>query len=223
MQSGPIHVYVSTESCLLREALVNMLTRKDEFRVAGSGGVTPETLRQVLAFAPDVLLADSSVEQLSRVNLMAELRKAMTGLKIVLFAMADDADVFLRAVRYGVRGYLTKQASPRDIVSAVSAAAQGRTACPPNLYAALFDYVSLEVESAGSFRLRAGLGLTRREQQLVAMLSQGLTNKEIAAKLFLSEYTIKNHVHRILKKLGAADRMAVVEQCRVQNYCLPSN
>jgi DNA-binding NarL/FixJ family response regulator len=67
-----------------------------------------------------------------------------------------------------------------------------------------------------NFQIRASLGLTRREQQLVQMIGLGLTNKEIAAQLNLSEQTVKNHVHRMLRKAGASDRLAVVELCRTQ-------
>jgi DNA-binding NarL/FixJ family response regulator len=86
--------------------------------------------------------------------------------------------------------------------------------CPPRLCQVLFDYMAQERASFPNFLLKPQFGLTRREQQLVQMISGGFTNKEIAVELGLSEQTVKNHVHRMLRKLGAGDSLAVVEVCR---------
>jgi DNA-binding NarL/FixJ family response regulator len=80
---------------------------------------------------------------------------------------------------------------------------------------ALFERVANQKTHPPSFAIRHNLGLTRREQQLVQMISRGLTNKEIASQLNLSEQTVKNHIHRMLRKLGATDRLGAVELCRV--------
>ncbi len=216
MNGSEIEIYLVSESCLLREALVKMLTRRNEMRVTGASGMTSDAFREIVAAAPDVLLCDVSLAKMSGVSLVPELTRVLPELKIVLFGMSEDSAASLSAVRIGVRGYLTREASGSDIAGVVIAVAAGRAVCPPGLCSVLFDYVAGAEDPTSRFRLRPGLGLTRREQQLVGMLACGLTNKEIAAKLFLSEYTIKNHVHRILKKIGADCRMAVVEQCRVK-------
>ncbi len=80
----------------------------------------------------------------------------------------------------------------------------------------LFDYVSQQSRVLPTFRAKQQLGLTRREQQLVEMIGRGLTNKEIAQQLKVAEQTIKNHVHRMLRKVGVSDRLAVVDLCRTQ-------
>ena len=98
--------------------------------------------------------------------------------------------------------------------SAVRAVASDQAVCPPDLCLALFEYVATQ-RMHFSFRLKRDLGLTRREQQLVQMIDRGLTNKEIASQLNLSEQTVKNHIHRMLRKLGASSRLAAVELCRV--------
>jgi DNA-binding NarL/FixJ family response regulator len=119
---------------------------------------------------------------------------------------------FARRIR--VAGYILKDASAVELASAVRAVAEGQAVCPPNLCMALFEFVAEERPEQFSFRLGHDLGLTRREQQLVQMIDRGLTNKEIAAQLNLSEQTVKNHVHRMLRKLGASDRLAAAELCR---------
>jgi len=94
--------------------------------------------------------------------------------------------------------------------------ANGEAACPPHLCAALFRYLARQSNQVPNLNVKLGLGLTHREQQLVLLISQGMTNKEIASQLQLAEQTVRNHVHRMLRKVGASDRLAVVELCRLQ-------
>jgi len=93
---------------------------------------------------------------------------------------------------------------------------EGEAVCPPSLCLDLFDYVCQQSRLLPNFRVKQQLGLTRREQQLVEMIGRGLTNKEIAQQLNVAEQTIKNHVHRMLRKVGVNDRLAVVDLCRTQ-------
>ena len=106
-----------------------------------------------------------------------------------------------------------------EVAAAVRSVANGEAICPPTLCRVLFDeFAKPNIQAHPSFTLRRNLGLTRREQQLVQMISHGLTNKEIAAQLNLSEQTIKNHIHRMLRKLGATDRLGAVEICRMPGF-----
>ena len=102
-----------------------------------------------------------------------------------------------------------------EIADAVRCVVGDGAVCPPQLGLALFDHLAQQAR-VPSFHLRHTLGLTRREQQLVQLIGLGLTNKEIANQLNLSEQTVKNHVHRMLRKVGASDRLGVVEFCRTQ-------
>jgi len=140
-------------------------------------------------------------------------------LRIVAFGMEDSEEAFLTAVRAGVVGYVLKDAYSSDVVEAVRLAAQGEAVCPPRLCLCLFAHFANQPTGMPKLRLRTRLPLTRREQELVPMIAQGLTNKEIAVQLSLSAQTVKNHVHRILQKAGS-NRLAVQEQCRVPELTL---
>jgi DNA-binding NarL/FixJ family response regulator len=134
---------------------------------------------------------------------------------VVMVGMEANRETFLRAVRDGVVGYVLKDASAVEVAAAVRSVAGDEAVCPPTLCLNLFQYVATQRAQAPSFHIKHSLGLTRREQQLVQMISRGLTNKEIASQLNLSEQTVKNHIHRMLRKLGASDRLAAVELCRM--------
>lgn len=209
-----VQVFILAENRLLREALTRILSKKNDIKVVGACAFTPDVVEQVCSVAPDVLLSDSAAVALSDLRLVTEVRAAVPGLKVVMIGMDADQETFLRAVRDGIVGFVLKDASAMEVATAVRSVANGEAVCPPGLCLSLFELVAAENSAPNSFVIKHNLGLTRREQQLVQMISRGLTNKEIAGQLNLSEQTIKNHVHRMLRKLGAADRFKAVEICR---------
>jgi DNA-binding NarL/FixJ family response regulator len=209
-----VQVFILAENRLLREALTRILGKKNDIRVVGASAFSPDVVEQISSAAPDVLLSDSAAVALSDLRLVSEVRAAIPGLKVVMIGMDADREIFLRAVRDGIVGFVLKDASAMEVATAVRSVANNEAVCPPGLCLALFESVASR-NNAASFVIRHNLGLTRREQQLVQMISHGLTNKEIASQLSLSEQTVKNHIHRMLRKLGATDRLGAVEICRM--------
>jgi DNA-binding NarL/FixJ family response regulator len=209
-----VQVFILAENRLLREALTRILSKKSDIKVVGASAFSPDVVEQISSVAPDVLLSDSAVVALSDLRLVSEVRAAIPGLKVVMIGMEADPETFLRAVRDGVVGYMLKDASAMEVAAAVRSVANDEAVCPPSLCLALFERVATQNASPSNFVIRHNLGLTRREQQLVQLISHGLTNKEIATQLNLSEQTVKNHIHRMLRKVGATDRLGAVERCR---------
>lgn len=214
-ESAVLQVFILAENRLLREALARILNKKSDIRVVGASAFAPDIVQQIGAVAPQVLLCDSATVALSELRLVSEVRADMPGLRVVMVGMDAEPATFLRAVRDGVVGYVLKEASAMEVAACVRAVANGEAVCPPQLCMALFEQLANPAPQSRGFIFRQELGLTRREQQLVQMISHSLTNKEIAAQLNLSEQTVKNHVHRLLRKLGARDRLSAVERCRM--------
>jgi two-component system, NarL family, response regulator DevR len=212
-EQGGIKVFLLAENRLLREALARIFSKKSDITLVGACDFSPQAIERITAPAPDVLLMDSFPAVLSHLKFISEVRLAMPGIKVVLIGMEADEQVFLQAVRGGAVGYVLKDASALEVVASVRAVADGDAVCPPQLCLPLFRYVARQCDHLPSFQVKASLGLSNREQQLVGLIGQGLTNKEIASQLNLSE---QNHVHRMLRKVGARDRLAVVELCRMQ-------
>jgi len=210
-----VQVFILAENRLLREALARILNKKSDIRVVGASSFVPDIVDLITDTAPDVLLSDSAALALSDLRLVSEVRAVIPSLKVVMIGMDVDREVFLRGVRNGIVGYILKDASAMEVATCVRSVANGEAVCPPVLCLTLFEQVAKQSTQPTHFFIKHNLGLTRREQQLVHMISRGLTNKEIAAQLNLSEQTIKNHIHRMLRKLGANDRLAAVEICRL--------
>jgi len=138
---------------------------------------------------------------------------------VVLIGMGEEEEKFIEAVKCGVSGYLLNDASASDVIAAIRAAARGEAVCPPQLCRALFRMVAHTArEAPPPTKMASVRSLTIRQRQLVSLVAKGFTNKEIAAQLNLSEYTIKNHIHRIMKQVDVASRHEIVDAARTSGY-----
>jgi len=212
---APVTLFLLVQNRLLREALARILSKKEDIRVVGSCAFSPDSSQEIIAAAPDILVMDSFTTNVAHIAFVREVQENVSGMKLVMIGMEDDEQQFLQAVREGVLGYVLKDASALEVVAAVRAVANGGAACDPRLCAYLFRFAA-EKNQMPNFHVRSKLGLTTREQQLVRLISRGLTNKEIATELNLADQTIRNHIHRMLRKLGATHRLAVVDMCRME-------
>ena len=219
---GKISVFLLAENRLLREALAKILNKKTDITVVGSAPLSSGVVLKITASSPQVLLFDPPHNTRGECSIIPPLRKALPTLKVVMIGMDPDKELFLRAVRDGIAGYVLKDATAPEVADAVRSVAENQAVCPAALCQALFEYVARQPPAYPNLLVKHHMGLTRREQQLVEMIGRGLTNKEIAVTLGLSEQTIKNHIHRMLRKLGASDRLAAAEMCRTDNSLLPA-
>jgi len=212
----PISVYLVVQNRLLRETLVRLFEKRAGIAVVGESQYSEATTEHLASTPCDILLLDSLTSVFAR-NLIEEVNGRSTQSRIVLFGMDEDEATFLKAVRLGVSGYLLKDASSAEIISAVRGVAQGEAVCPAKLAMALFQHVAQDYrQRSGMDDQQAGIkiGLTYRQRELVALVAKGLTNKEIAARLNLSEFTVKNHIYRIMRHVEAESRQEAVDVIR---------
>ncbi len=202
-----VEVFLLAENRLLREALIRILAKKSDIRVVGAAPYSPSALEQIKGARPRIVLLDSVAPVFSEARFVANLHAAIPGVRVAMIDMELDEQIFLRAVREGVVGYVLKDASATEVAATIRAVSAGEAVCPPSLSMSLFNVVKRRLILAPTSRV-----LSRREEELVGLLRERLTNKEIATRLNLSEQTVKNHVHRILRKVGAPDRLAIVER-----------
>jgi two-component system, NarL family, nitrate/nitrite response regulator NarL len=215
-----IRVFLLIENCLLREALFRLFRKRPDILVVGQSGQASVTARQVLDSGCDLLIIDScEVKWLGARTVTG--REEQAAFKAILIGMESDEEQFITAVRSGVVGYLLKDASASDVVAAVRSVFRGEAVCPPQLCASLFRFV---VQTTKKMPLQSAMSrpdLTLRQQQLVGLIAKGLTNKEIASRLNLSEFTVRNHVHRILKQVDAGSRSEAVHTIRAHGFQIP--
>ena len=207
-------VFVVAENCLLRETLVRALSKKNDLVVAGAVPFSPSALGAISVACPDVVLFDSAKIALSGPRAIARMREAGQHAKVVMIGMEEDETTFLRAVGEGVVGYVLEDAPVAENVRVIRAVAAGEAVCPARYSIRLFQCAARDISFSFNPSQETRFGLTRREQQLVGLVRLGLSNKEIGERLNLSEQTIKNHIHRILRKVGATDRLDIVARCQ---------
>jgi two-component system, NarL family, response regulator DevR len=206
-----VRVFLLAENRLLREALVRLLAKKDNISIVGSAPYSPEVIQQILAAEPTIVVLDSVSKALSQERIIHRLHAARPEIGVVMVGMTADEGVFLRLVREGVLGYVLTDASALEVWRAIRDVAAGAAVCPAALSVSLFRCVARSPMSFPSVRLQKIPDFSPRQQQLAGLIREGLSNKEVAARLNLSEQTVKNHVHRMLRRAGAADRMTMAE------------
>lgn len=216
--SRPIRVFLLIENRLLREALVRLFRKRSDLLVVGQSGQADVTHSEVLESKCDVLVIASFHTSCFQASFLLDC-VGQFGFKVILIGMDADEEQFLATVRSGVTGYLLKDASASDVVGAVRAVHRGEAVCPSQLCAALFRFVA-QVPKETAVNTPSRPDLTLRQQQLVALVAKGLTNKEIASHLNLSEYTVRNHIHRILKQVDAESRSEAVDVIRASGYAI---
>ena len=214
-KSIDVNVFLATENRLLRDTLARLLRKQSGIQVAGMAANTENISGQIVESGCDTVLTDFSPGSSTSLLLRA-LHEEHSQLKIILIGMEDDPEIFMSAIRLGARGYVLKDASALEIVTAIRRVGRGDAICPANLCMVLVEHVwneerkklSLPASAAASSRL------THRQLQLMNLVADGLSNKEIASSLNLSQYTVKNHLRRVMRQVEASNRYDAVELMR---------
>jgi DNA-binding NarL/FixJ family response regulator len=214
-----IRVFLLIENRLLREALVRLFRKRSDLTVVGQSGQADLDVQEILESNCNVLVVASFQANWLPANITLECLGQL-GFKVVLIGMDCDEEQFLATVRAGVTGYLLKDASASDVLNAVRSVYRGEAVCPPQLCLTLFRFVAQMAKEARAAGPASRPELTLRQQQLVSLVAQGLTNKEIASRLNLSEFTVRNHIHRILKQVDAESRSEAVDVIRASGFVL---
>ncbi|GIH13730.1 response regulator transcription factor [Rugosimonospora africana] len=203
-----IRVVVADDQTAVREGLALLLGLLDDVDVVGSAADGDEAVALVAEHGADVVLMDLRMPRCDGVTATARIRADHPETQIVvLTTYAEDADI-LAALRAGALGYLTKDAGRAQIAAAVRAAANGQSVLDPQVQQRL-----LAAATGAAPVTEGGLpdGLTAREGDVLRLIAGGLSNREIAAKLYVSEATVKSHINRLFAKTGVRDRAQAVQ------------
>lgn len=216
-RKSTIAVFLLMENRFMGDALARVLRRREDLNVVGRACPCETSAEVVAESGCEVVVLDFADR--SWLEILGEKsKKGQRAMLPVVIGMDAEKETFLEAVRGGIRGYLLKDASAADVVSAVRSAVRGDAICPPQMCAALFQETIRIGRYGPEKKPRRKAGLTIRQQKLMTLVARGLTNKEISKELNLSEYTVRNHISRILKQLDAESRSEAVEVVREYGY-----
>jgi len=208
----PISVLIVDDQRVVRDGLSMLVSLIDGIAVVGSASDGDEALRLAEAHRPDVVLMDLRMPGTDGIEATAQLRQRLPATRVLVLTTYADQAAILPALRAGALGYLTKEASAEQIEAAIRAVYAGQTHLDPavqeRLVAAVTGDPPATSRAAGSRELPGGL--TAREAEVLTLLAAGLSNAEIAQRLFVSNATVKTHINRIFAKTGARDRAQAV-------------
>jgi two-component system, NarL family, response regulator DegU len=201
-----IRVLLADDHRMLRESLGRSLTEAG-FDIIGEASDGAEAVELAGSLRPDIVLMDVSMPELDGVAATRELKARHPEIRVVMLTMHADADVLADAIRAGANGYLVKDCSTDEIVDALEAVSSGETALSPRLAASMLAEVRRQAGQADVERL-----VTRREEEVLQLIADGCSTPEVAARLYISQKTVKNHLASIYQKLDARDRTQAVLQ-----------
>lgn len=206
-----LSTYVIAPNQFFIDSLRQLIESSGELRLLGAGEFLPGMVEHISDSDPDVVVLIPAWHD-TKFAVTRAIHQGSSRSKILMIGMEDNPEVFLRAVRSGAVGYLLKEVPSEQIVASISRLAREPFLCPQHLLRCLFDFACQCPEETSPAAGTSSYDLTQRESQLIALVTQGLTNKEIAGRLNLSEHTVKNHVHSILRKTGARTRVGLTHQ-----------
>jgi DNA-binding NarL/FixJ family response regulator len=205
----PIRVFLLDDHEVVRRGVHDLLDAEPDIEVVGEAGSADHALARGPALRPDVAVLDVRLPDGDGITVCRELRSAMPGLACLMLTSFDDDDALLDAIMAGASGYVLKQIKGSDLVSAVRTVASGQSMLDPATTARLMQ--SLRGDGAAGPaeqpEQQALAGLSPREREILGLIGEGLTNRQIGARLYLSEKTVKNNVSRLLAKLGVERRV----------------
>jgi DNA-binding NarL/FixJ family response regulator len=205
-----ILVYIVAAVRVYREGLARALDGRTELRVLGSAATAEDALGQIQSLGPDVVLVDASTP--GGVAVARGLASTTAATKLVALAAPEDDRTIIACAEAGVSAFVAAEGTFDDVVATTKAVVHGETMCSPRVAAALLRRVA---DGGRERPLSEFAPLTSRERQVVALIDEGLSNKEIAARLCIELSTVKNHVHNLLDKLGARGRAEAAARVRV--------
>jgi DNA-binding NarL/FixJ family response regulator len=209
-----VRVLVVDDQALFREALVTLLGARPEVEVVGEAGDGQQALERAAALAPDVVLMDLHMPVLDGIATTRRLRVEQPGVRVLALTTFDEDEDVFAALRAGALGYLLKDVSSDRLVEAVLAAARGESVLQPSVAAKVVARFAQLDDAPRSRPQPLVVPLTDRELDVLRLLADGCSNREIATALFLAEGTVKNHVTNVLGKLGARDRTQAALRAR---------
>ncbi|MDD1059904.1 response regulator transcription factor [Streptomyces cocklensis] len=202
---SPIRVFLVDDHEVVRRGVHDLLDAEPDIEVVGEAGTADHAVARGPALRPDVAVLDVRLPDGDGISVCRELRSAMPGLACLMLTSFDDDDALLDAIMAGASGYVLKQIKGSDLVTAVRTVASGQSMLDPATTARLMN--SLRDDSGKDPQEQALAALSPREREILALIGEGLTNRQIGERLYLSEKTVKNNVSRLLSKLGVERRI----------------
>ncbi|WP_460712862.1 response regulator [Nocardioides dilutus] len=199
--TSPIRVFLLDDHEVVRRGIKELLESEGDIEVVGESGLAQEAVRRIPALRPDVAILDGRLPDGTGMEVCRDVRSVDPTIKALILTSYDDDEALFSAIMAGAAGYILKQVRGNDLVDTVRRVAAGESTLDPSVTARVLERVR-----NGPPRDQQLEALTAQEQKILELIGEGLTNREIAERMYLAEKTVKNYVSSMLAKLGLSSR-----------------
>ncbi len=196
-----VNIMIADDHSMIREGLKQLLELDGDIKVIAEANNGKDCLEKLNTYHPDVLLLDINMPEMNGLQVLEILKERKSDIKVLVLTVHNEVEYLLKAVEIGISGYMLKDSNSSELKNAIFSIIEGEDYIQPSLIPMLNSKL-LEMDSD---KVKLDL-LTRREYEVLKLLTEGMFNKEIAMKLNISERTVKNHVSNIFKKIEVTDR-----------------
>jgi DNA-binding NarL/FixJ family response regulator len=207
---GGIRVLIADDHALFRRGLNMVLESEEGIEVVAEAEDGEDACRKAEEFVPDVVLMDVRMPRTSGIEATKAIRDAVPATKILMLTVSDEEEDLYEAIKAGANGYLLKEISIEEVADAIRAVVQGQSLISPSMASKLLNEFNTLVRRSEEKAQYPAPRLTERELEVLKLVATGMSNREIAEQLYISENTVKNHVRNILEKLHLHSRMEAV-------------
>ena len=194
---------------ILRDGIKALIDKQSDLRVVGSTGGNHDTLEKTRKLKPHIVLVDLGLRNANGVRVVQTLAKELQQTKIIGMGLIPSQLDFVEFVEAGAAGFILKDATVEDVLGTIRAVARGIKILPPLLTESLFTHVVNHALRNGKGKLTNAVRMTKREREIIVLIAEAMSNKEIAERLNLSTHTVKSHIHNILEKMALHSRLQI--------------
>lgn len=204
-----IRLLLIEDNRLLRDGIHSILKAHKDIVIIAASGDGKNTLVKIKELKPNVILLDLGLRSQNSLHVVEIVKKDFPDAKIIVMDLAPVQADILQYVKAGANGFILKDASLNEFLVTIRTVAEGSTVLPPLLVDSLFSQIVDHAVREGKPKLKEAVRMTAREREVIVLLGEGLTNKEIAQKIHVSTYTVKSHIHNIMEKLALHTRLEI--------------
>jgi len=204
-----IRLLLIEDNRLLRDGIFSILKPHKDLIIIAASGDGKHTLVKIKQLKPNVVLLDLGLRSQNSLHVVEMVKKDFPQAKIIVMDLAPVQADILQYVKAGANGFILKDASLNDFLITIRTVYEGATVLPPLLIDSLFSQIVDHAVREGKSKLKEAVRMTKREREVIGLLGDGLSNKEIGHRVHLSTYTIKSHIHNIMEKLALHTRLEI--------------
>jgi Response regulator containing a CheY-like receiver domain and an HTH DNA-binding domain len=213
-----IRILVIEDNRVLRDGITAMLNEQADMHVVATIGSGNNVLLKASQTKPHVILMDVGLKNFKESSVVESIKKKMPEVKVIGMGFVPTQSDIVEFVEAGASGFILKDATVKEFLGTIRSVAQGVKVLPPSLAGSLFSHVIELALKKNKGKITNAVRMTKREREIIVLIADGLSNKEIAQQLNIATHTVKSHVHNIMEKLALHTRLQIAKYTHEENY-----